>query len=75
MNLVPCEPPRDYVYNSVTEKSYKAFNETKNWHQANFLCLHDRASLIEHRTVAEHKVLDKMFGKCTSELGNPSDRA
>ena len=69
MNIVSCELlPEDYVYNSATEKSYKAVNETQSWHQANYRCLHDRASLIEHRTVAEHKVLDEMFGKCTSEL-------
>ena len=69
MNIVPCELlPKDYIYNSVTDKSYKAFNETRTYHHAYFGCRKDRATLIEHRTVAEHKVLDEMFGKCTSEL-------
>ena len=69
MNIVTCDQlPRDYVYNSVTNKSYKAVNETKDWEQANDSCSQDGATLIEHRTVAEHKVLDEMFGKCISEL-------
>ena len=66
MNIVPCELPRDYVYNSVTDKSYKAVNETRGRNQAQDLCDQDGATLIEHRTVAEHEVLDEMFGKCTS---------
>ena len=67
MNIVLCEVPTDYVYNNKTNKSYKAVNETKDWEQANESCIRDGATLIEHRTVAEHEALDEMFGKCTSE--------
>ena len=62
-----CELPTDYVYNNKTNKSYKAVNETKDLKQANDSCNQDGAILIEHRTVAEHKILDEMFGKCTPE--------
>ena len=70
MDLAPCESPQDYVYNSVTGKSYKSVNESHSFPAANATCATDGATLIEHRNAAEHQVLKEMFGKCAFGQGH-----
>ena len=61
--LATCELPPDYVYNTVTRKSYRPVCETKDWFGARAACEADGASLLEHRTVEEREVFYEMFRK------------
>ena len=64
-----CNSPSDYTYNNVTEKYYKVVTNQEFWNDASDACTTEGATLIEHRNVAEHQVLEQMFGKQASKHG------
>ena len=64
-NSGPCPAPQGYHYKSNSDKFYKTFTVKKTWDDASDECSKDEATLIEHRTVAEHQVLKGMYSKFT----------